>query len=170
VAVGKVLGGATVAMIQSAILIALAPFVGIWPSVWVVVQLLLLCFLMSFAVTSLGVAIAAGMRSMQGFQMLMNFLIMPLYFLSGAMFPIASAPPWMKALMTVDPLSYGVDALRHVVLSSAATPAGSSEKSLLELARDAGLIRWDLSFSVGVMVLTSVVLVAVAAWRFSRVE
>ena len=50
---------------------------------------------------------------MQGFQMLMNFLVMPMYFLSGAMFPIASAPLWMKTLMTLDPLTYGVDALRE---------------------------------------------------------
>src|SRR5438105_12043307 len=85
VAVGKVLGGATVAMLQTVILIALAPFVGIGLAVTLALQLLLLCFLMSIAVTSLGVAIAARMRSLQGFQMLMNFLVMPLYFLSGAM-------------------------------------------------------------------------------------
>ncbi len=72
---------------------------------------MLICFLISVAITGLGVFIAAGMRSMQGFQMLMNFLVMPLYFLSGAMFPVSSAPRWMKVLMTLDPLTYGVDAL-----------------------------------------------------------
>ena len=87
VALGKVLGGATVAMLQSVILIALGPVVGVFPSPLVVLQILLLCFLISCAITSLGVAIAARMRSMQGFQMIMNFLVMPMYFLSGAMFP-----------------------------------------------------------------------------------
>ena len=62
--------------------------------------------------TSLGVAIAARMRSMQGFQMVMNFLVMPLYFLSGAMFPLGRAPEWMRWLMRLNPLTYGVDALR----------------------------------------------------------
>src|SRR5690348_6362320 len=119
VAVGKVLGGATIAVVQSIILIVVAPLAGIYPSPWMVVQLLLLCFLISVAMTSLGTAIAARMRSMQSFQMIMNFLVMPLYFLSGAMFPLASAPKWMQTLMMLDPLTYGVDALRNVVLSDA---------------------------------------------------
>lgn len=170
VAVGKILGGATVAMVQSLILIALMPLTGMYPTPGLVVLLLLLCFLMSLAVTSLGVAIAARMRSMQGFQMIMNFLVMPLYFLSGAMFPISSAPAWMKTLMTIDPLSYGVDALRIVVLSAGANPVASSTPSLADAAREAGLIRWDLGFDVAVMALATAVLVAVAALRFSRAD
>jgi len=168
VAVGKVLGGATVAVLQSLILIVLAPFIGITPSVSVVLQLLLLCFLISLAVTSLGVAIAAGMRSMQGFQMIMNFLIMPLYFLSGAMFPITTAPAWMQALMRIDPLTYGVDALRNVVLSRVMVESGG--RSLSELARETGQIRWDLSFDIGIMILVAGVLISVAAFRFSRAD
>ena len=57
------------------------------------------------------------MESMQRFQMVMNFLVMPLYFLSGAMFPMASAPVWMRTLMTADPLTYGVDAIRNVMFA-----------------------------------------------------
>ena len=117
VAVGRVLGGATIAVFQSMILVVVAPFAGIYPSPRMAVELLLLCFLISVAMTSLGTAIAARMRSMQSFQMIMNFLVMPLYFLSGAMFPLASAPAWMQTLMVLDPMTYGVDALRHVVLS-----------------------------------------------------
>src|SRR5262249_49949473 len=164
VALGKVLGGATVAIVQSAILIALAPFVGVQLSVQLVVELLLISFLMSIAVTSLGVALAARMRSMQGFQMLMNFLVMPLYFLSGAMFPIASAPTWMKGLMTINPLTYGVDALRNVVMS------GTAETSLPEIARQAGLIRWNLGLDLAVMTLVAVLLTGVAAVRFRRAD
>jgi ABC-2 type transport system permease protein len=164
VAVGKILGGATVAMVQSAILIGLTPLVGIVPSVGLVLQLLLLSFLMSMAMTGLGVAIAARMRSMQGFQMLMNFLVMPLYFLSGAMFPIATAPAWMKALMTVDPLTYGVDALRNVCL------AGASVPGVMERARETGLLLWSLELDVAVMVLVAVALTAGAAWRFRQAD
>jgi ABC-2 type transport system permease protein len=162
VAVGKILGGATVAVAQSIVLILLGPLAGVWPwPVLRVVEILLLCFLISFAVTSLGVAIAARMRSMQGFQMLMNFLVMPLYFLSGAMFPLATAPAWMQPLMKVDPLTYGVDALRNVVFAGAL---------LEDEAHRAGLIRWDLATDVGVLALLAVVLATVAALRFGRGE
>ena len=166
VAAGKVLGGATVATLQSAILLLLAPLAGFWPTPLVALELLLLCFVMSCAMTSLGVAIAARMRSMQGFQMVMNFLVMPLYFLSGAMFPVKLAPPWMKALMTADPLTYGVDALRTVVLSAAPGEAGP----LLETARAAGLIRFDLLTDISVMAGVAVVLAALAAFSFNRTE
>jgi ABC-2 type transport system permease protein len=157
VAVGKILGGATIAVIQSMILLLAAPLAGIFPSPLMVVQLLLLCFLISVAVTSLGTAIAARMRSMQSFQMIMNFLVMPLYFLSGAMFPLASAPAWMQTLMVLDPLTYGVDALRNVVFAGVELPAGS-----------APLVRWDLLTDVSILGLVAVLLVGVAAIQFDR--
>jgi ABC-2 type transport system permease protein len=164
VAVGKILGGSTVAVMQSIILVALAPIAGFYPTPLIVLGLLALCFLISFAVTSLGVAIAARMRSMQGFQMMMNFLIMPMYFLSGAMFPVSSAPVWMRTLMVIDPLTYGVDALRNVILSGAA--AGASDVSLAELARQTEIIRWSLGTDVAVLATVACLLVAFAANRF----
>lgn len=170
VAVGKILGGATVAMIQSVILILLAPVAGVWPAApgvlgfllqWVALaaQLLVLCFLMSVAVTSLGVFVAARMRSMQGFQMLMNLLVMPLYFLSGGMFPIVSAPFWMKPLMIVDPLTYGVDALRNVVF------AGTAIQQQAE-----SLVRFSLPFDVAILTLVAVLLAGVASFRFHTAD
>ncbi len=110
--------------------------------------------------TSLGTAIAARMRSMQAFQMIMNFLVMPLYFLSGAMFPLASAPTWMQTLMVLDPMTYGVDALRHLVLSGEELQGGDAG---LE-----GLLRWDLTTDVSILGLATVLLVAVATVRFNR--
>src|SRR5262245_57314492 len=118
VAIGKSLGGATVAMVQSMILVFMAPFVGITMSFTIILQLLAPTFLMSIAVTSLGIIVASRMQSMQSFQMVMNFLVMPIYFLSGAMFPMTSAPTWLKSIMTIDPLTYGVDAIRNVVFSN----------------------------------------------------
>ena len=160
VAVGKVLGGATIAVLQSMILVMVAPFAGIYPSPLMVVELLLLGFLISVAVTSLGTAIAARMRSMQSFQMIMNFLVMPLYFLSGAMFPLASAPAWMQTLMVLDPLTYGVDVLRNVVLSGVELPAGSAPL--------VGLVRGDMLTDVSILGLVAVPLVGVAAVQFNR--
>ena len=157
VAAGKILGGATVATLQSAILLLLAPLVGVWLSVLSAAALLLLSFLMSCAMTSLGVAIASRMRSMQGFQMIMNFLVMPLYFLSGAIFPVPESLPWMKTLMVADPLTYGVDALRHVVFWSAGV---QSPKLLI----------FNPLLDVAVTGATAVLLALLAAWRFSSAD
>jgi ABC-2 type transport system permease protein len=154
VAVGKVLGGASVATMQSAILLLLSPIAGVWPSLSLLL-LLPLCFLMSVAMTSLGVAVAARMRSMQGFQMIMNFLVMPLYFLSGAMFPLTGAPPWMQPLMWANPLTYGVNALRSVVFWG---------------GPGAELIHGSLLLDVGVLLGVAAALALVAAFRFNRAD
>ena len=168
VAIGKSFGGATVAFVQVAILICIAPLLGISLSVMIVIEILFLGFLMSFAVTSLGIVVASHMESMQSFQMVMNFLVMPLYFLSGAMFPMASAPGWMRSLMMLDPLTYGVDAIRNVVFSNTVIAVGTAMRPLGDVAREAGLIRWTLGFDVALMTLTAVVLGAAGAWAFSK--
>jgi ABC-2 type transport system permease protein len=170
VAVGKAFGGATVALVQAAIMVVMAPFVGISLSVTVVVALLVLSFLMSLSVTGLGVAIASRMASMQSFQMIMNFLIMPLYFLSGAMFPLTSAPTWLRVLMTADPLTYGVDALRNVVFSGTVVGTGSAARSLLEVGREGGLVRWTLGFDVVLMLVVTIAFIGFGAWQFSRAQ
>jgi len=108
VALGKAMGGATVALVQTMIMVLMAPLVGISLSILLVLKLLFIAFLMSIAVTSLGITIAARMTSMQSFQMIMNFIVMPLYFLSGAMFPMTTSPVWLKSVMAIDPLSISV--------------------------------------------------------------
>lgn len=117
VAVGKALGGATQAMTQGLVLLVLAPLVGIRLTVVAVLTLIPLTFMLAFSLSSLGVAIASRMRSMQGFQMIMTFLMMPMFFLSGALFPLQGLPGWMNVLTRLDPAAYGMDPLRRVVLS-----------------------------------------------------
>lgn len=112
---GKALGGATVASLQGALLLLLAPLVDVHLTAGQVLQLWLVMFLMAFALTSIGLVIASRMTSMEGFQVVMNFLIVPMWLLSGAFFPLRGVPDWMAAVMRVDPLTYGVDALRGVV-------------------------------------------------------
>jgi len=119
VAIGKALGGATQAMVQGLVLLVLAPLIGIDLSVVMILALIPLTFVLAFALSSLGVAIASRMRSMQGFQMIMTFLMMPMFFLSGALFPLQGLPRWMTALTRLDPAAYGMDPLRRVVLASA---------------------------------------------------
>jgi len=117
---GKALGGATVAALQGALLLLLAPLVGISLGWAQVAQLVLVMFLMAFALTSFGLAIASRMTSMEGFQVVLNFLIVPMWLLSGAFFPLRGVPDWMATLMRFDPLTYGVDALRGVVYDGTA--------------------------------------------------
>jgi ABC-2 type transport system permease protein len=168
VAVGKSFGGATIALSQVAILICIGPLIGISLTPLIVLQMLFLGFLMSVAVTSLGVIVASRMASMQSFQMVMNFLVMPLYFLSGAMFPMSSAPSWMKTLMSFDPLTYGVDAIRNVMFAETVIVAEGAARSLVDVARSSGLIRWTLALDVTLMFTTAVLLTAAGAWTFSK--
>lgn len=114
IVLGKVLGGATVATVQGMVLLLLAPIVGVPLGVMQIVELGLLMFLAASALTSLGLAIASRMSSLEGFQVVMNFLVIPMWLLSGAFFPLRGLPAWMAVLTRVDPLTYTVDALRGV--------------------------------------------------------
>jgi ABC-2 type transport system permease protein len=123
VAIGKTLGGATQSMVQGLILLLLAPVAGVKLTPLSVLELLPLMAVVSFALTAMGVALASRMRSMQGFQGVMNFLMMPLFFLSGALFPLRGLPDWMNVLTHIDPLAYGIDPMRKVILGGSGVPA-----------------------------------------------
>jgi ABC-2 type transport system permease protein len=127
VAIGKTLGGATQAMVQGLILLLLAPVAGVKLTPLSVLELLPLMFLVCFALTAMGVALASRMRSMQGFQGVMNFLMMPIFFLSGALFPLRGLPTWMDALTHLDPLAYGVDPIRKVILRGSGVPTSVTD-------------------------------------------
>jgi ABC-2 type transport system permease protein len=133
VAIGKALGGATQAMMQGLILLILAPVVGVKLTVLSVIELIPVVFLLAFTLSSLGVVIAARLKSMQGFQVVMNFLMMPIFFLSGALFPLTGLPDWMTVLTRLDVASYGVDPIRRVVLGGAGVPQETLDKLGLSL-------------------------------------
>jgi ABC-2 type transport system permease protein len=115
IVLGKVLGGATVATLQGMVLLLLAPIVGVNLGATQIAALILVMFLAAAALTSLGLAIASRMSSMEGFQVVLNFLVIPMWLLSGAFFPLRGLPAWMAILTRVDPLTYAVDALRGLV-------------------------------------------------------
>ena len=124
VAIGKTLGGATQAMFQGIVILILAPLVGVKLMFLGVVELVPMIFLFAFALSALGVAVAARMRTMQGFQMVMNFLMMPMFFLAGALFPLGgNLPGWLSVLTRFDPASYGIDGLRRTVLTASGVPS-----------------------------------------------
>jgi len=124
VAIGKALGGSTIAMIQGSIMLVFAPFVGVKLTPLIIVELFPLMFLIAFAMTSTGIVVAARMKSMEGFQVIMNFILMPMFFLSGAMFPLRGLPEWLDLLVKINPLSYGVDIMRYVVIGVNTYPVG----------------------------------------------
>jgi ABC-2 type transport system permease protein len=122
VVTGKALGGSTVAMFQGAILLILAPILGVSLNPLLVLELLGLMFLTAFALTSMGILIAARLQSLEAFQMIMNFLIMPMFFLSGAFFPLRGLPAWMSVITRLDPVAYGVDPMRRLLLGADLAP------------------------------------------------
>jgi ABC-2 type transport system permease protein len=122
VALGKSLGGATQATFQGVIMLVFAPFVGVHLTVLAVLELLGLLFVLAFSLTCFGVALSARMRTMQGFQVVMNFLMMPMFFLSGSLFPLAGLPVWMTVLTRFDPVAYGIAPIRSAVLGAAGLP------------------------------------------------
>lgn len=194
VAVGKIFGGATQAMIQAAILLVLMffPFMyGFNLDTLSKAILLIPCtLLLAIGMTSIGVAISANMKSMEGFPMIMNLFLLPLFFLSGAMFPLQGLPGWMTFLTKINPLSYGVDllrsiALKNVTLSSNTNVISKIPASVLnsippQVRTQIGKLipqmpklqiqRYPMWLDVTVVFGFAIVGIAVAIWQFNRQE
>jgi ABC-2 type transport system permease protein len=116
IALGKAFAGSTLSVIQGTLILIFAPLVKV-PIVWYNILLLIpAMFLISFALVGIGIIIASRMTSFEGFGTIMNFLVMPMFFLSGAVFPVTGLPAWLKVVVYVNPLTYGVDLLRSIVL------------------------------------------------------
>jgi ABC-2 type transport system permease protein len=126
IVLGKVLGGATLSTIQGLIFLIFAPFVGIHMSFGGFLLVALTVFLVSFALTALGFAIAWPMDSTQAFHAIINLFLIPLWLLSGALFPLSGASEWLRVLMRINPLTYGVEALRDLLY-----PASQGEFSAI---------------------------------------
>src|SRR5581483_2869000 len=119
---GRVLGGATVAAFQGLIVFVLSFFAGfrlhLSNPVWWCFVALIFMFLIALLFTTLGTAIAAMLTDFQGFQLIMGFVVMPVYFLSGAIFPLTNLPKVMEIITRIDPLTYGVDGLRGALIAT----------------------------------------------------
>ena len=117
--IGRTLGGATVATMQGIIVMAISFLFGFHIYSWGgILPAILVMFLVALLFTSLGTMIASLLDDMQGFQLIMNFLIMPLFFLSGALFPLQNLPKTLAIIARLDPLSYGIDAFRILLINS----------------------------------------------------
>jgi len=150
VVLGRVLGGATVATFQGLIVLLLTLLVGFRPQSFTMIPLAVcLMFLVALLFSALGTAIASLMKDFHGFQLIMNFLVMPTFFLSGAIFPLSNAPRLIQVVSYINPLTYGVDGLRQVLT---------------------GTTHFGLTTDISVLSVVGIVLLLIGSYLFSRIE
>ena len=166
--VGKCLGGATVAASQGLILIALAGLVGVPYSAGLILGIFALQLLLAFAITAFGVMAAARMTQMQSFMALTQMVVMPMFFLAGALYPVSGLPRWLEILNRVDPLTYAVDPMRRLVFSHLdISPAARH-------ALDPGVTWWGWKvpalLEAAVVAALGALMLTIAIVEFSRTE
>jgi ABC-2 type transport system permease protein len=114
--IGKTLGGCTDVAIQAAMLLAIGVLIGVPLTAYAIIADFLLLLLIAIGLVAVGLAIGANMRSPEGFMLVVNFVMWPLFFFSGALFPLGNLPQWLFAVVAANPLTYGVDAVRGVTI------------------------------------------------------
>jgi ABC-2 type transport system permease protein len=147
---GRTLGGATVAIIQGTLILVVCLIAGFRPQHWLAVPAaFIFVFMIAIVFAALGTTIGSVIKDMQGFQLIMNFLVMPIFFLSGALYPLTHLPQLLSYVTRLDPLSYGVDGLRGVLIGA-----------------------WHFSFAtdLAVLALLAAVFLGTGAWMFSRIQ
>jgi ABC-2 type transport system permease protein len=168
IVIGKCLGGATVASLQGVIVICLAGAVHVPYDPVLVVGVLALQLLLAFSITAFGVMVAVRIRQMQSFMGVMQMVVMPMFFISGALFPVSGLPGWLSILNRLDPMTYAVDPMRRLVFDHLdISPAAHR-------ALDAGVTwsGWRLPalFEAGVVLALGLLMLAIAIWEFSASE
>jgi ABC-2 type transport system permease protein len=131
---GKAFGGMTTSLIQAAILLVVGLVIGIHYTPLSMMFIIIIILLLSFTLTSLGLTLGSHMESLEGFQLIVSFVVFPLYFLSGALFPLNNLPTWLSILTALDPVTYGVGALREVMLGITGMNSFALNTSILLLS------------------------------------
>lgn len=158
---GKCLGGTTVGTIQGMILMVIGAVGGVPMSLELVVTIFFELLVICFAITAFGVALATRVRSIQAFMALMQMVLLPMFFASGALYPLTGLPGWLEALTRLDPLSYAVAPLRHAVL-------GASGKAALAPMVTWGSFVVPIWLDLVIVALYALVALGVAHRRFAR--
>jgi ABC-2 type transport system permease protein len=168
IVIGKCLGGACVASLSGLILIALAGLVHVPYDPLLLLGLFGLQLLLAFSITAFGVMVAARIKQIQSFMGVMQMIVMPMFFISGALFPVSNLPGWLAFLNRIDPLTYAVDPMRRLVFSH--LDISSSARAAL----DPGVTWWGWHlpalFEIGVVVALGLVMLAIAIWEFNTAE
>jgi ABC-2 type transport system permease protein len=168
IVIGKTLGGATVAAFQGVIIICLAGLVHVPYDPLLILGIFGLQLLLAFTITAFGIMVAVRIKQMQSFMGVMQMIVMPMFFISGALFPVASLPGWLTVLNRLDPLTYAVDPMRRLVFN---------HLSISPLARrvlDPGVTWWGWHvpalLEAAVILALGLVMLGVAIWEFSSTE
>ncbi|MGB2710635.1 MAG: ABC transporter permease [Conexibacter sp.] len=166
IVLGKCLGGATVAGFQGVLVMALAPLVHVPYSAAMVAEVLALQLLLAFMITAFGVMAAVRIKQMQAFMALMQMIVMPLVFISGALFPLGGLPGWLTVLNRLDPLTYAVDPIRRAVFK----PLELSDSAREALVPGVTWFGWPVPVGVEVLVVvaTALAMLGVAILQFRR--
>jgi len=165
---GKALGGATVATLQGVIMLALAGFVHVPYNPLLLLTLVGEMALTAFMITALGLMLASRITEVQSFQVVIQFFVMPMFFLSGAMFPLSGLPGWLTWLTKVDPLSYAVDPMRRAVFAHTHAPA--VVQRLMNPGVTWGSWRLPVWFELVLLIALALAMMGVAVWQFARSE
>ena len=167
-ALGKTAGGATVASAQGAIMLVLAPLVGVHLTLLLVVEVIGLELLMAIAITTFGVFIASRIQRMEAFGVVMQMLMMPMLFLSGALFPLNNLPNWLTVITRFNPLTYAVDPLRKVIF------AAQNMNAMAQARFPTGVTiagrNVPTGFELAIVAVFAVVFLALAIWGLARTE
>jgi ABC-2 type transport system permease protein len=153
IVIGKAISGTAISVAQAVIILILIPFLGIRLTSMQFAAVVAVSILVSFCITSIGILIAARLTSFDGFNIIMNFLVMPMFFLSGAMYPVSSMPPALRQLTHINPLTYGIDAFKHVLLRNPTPPLGPE---------------FSLYTDISIVTAISVIMLTFAALSFRR--
>jgi ABC-2 type transport system permease protein len=166
--VGKCLGGATVATIQGTIMLLLAGLVHVPYSPALLGLLVVEMALAALALTAVGTLIASRIARIESFQVVIQFLVLPMFFLSGALFPLTNLPRWLTAVTLLDPLSYAVDPMRRAVFAHVSAPPALTGLLGHGISWDGWLL--PTAAELGLVALLAALALALAGLRFSRTE
>ncbi|MEW6053298.1 MAG: ABC transporter permease [Nitrospirota bacterium] len=153
IVIGKALSGTIVSTIQAVIILALFPFLGFRLGMLQIVEVIAVCVSLSFCISAFGIVIATFYDSYESFSVIMNFIIMPMFFLSGAMYPVKLLPGMLQLVARLNPLTYGIDIIKHVMFPDMAGRMGPD---------------FSLITSISVILAASVCFVLVAGRAFER--
>lgn len=168
IVIGKALGGATVASFQGVILVCLAGTVHVPYDPLLILGILAIQALLAFTITAFGLMVAVRIKQMQSFMGVMQMIVMPMFFISGALFPVQGLPGWLAVLNRIDPLTYAVDPMRRLVFSHLDISAAARR------ALDPGVTWWGWHvpalLEVTMVLVLGIVLLGIAIWEFSATE
>jgi ABC-2 type transport system permease protein len=168
IVIGKCIGGATVACSQGVIMILLGPLVGVPYNVVLILGIFALQLLLAFTITAFGVMIAVRIKQMQAFFGVMQMIVMPMFFISGALFPVSNLPTWLAVLNRLDPLTYAVDPMRRLVFNHISISPAARQ------ALDPGVtwFGWHVPalLEAGIILALGLIMLGIAIWEFSTTE